>query len=125
MSNSFRQYRNSKPFASDSESEGDDSTENSVHKNTPINTFVAYKMSLETEQIKVLIRALQEQALEGQRREADLRNTVQELAGQLADMQVAPVRAETGFSQCALYRRCGKCVNGAMDRSVIWGLYLF
>jgi len=50
-------------------------------------------MSLETEQIIALIRALQELALESQRKQ--LRKTIQDLAGQVAAVQIAPVQKET------------------------------
>jgi len=92
-------------------------------------------MSLETEQIKALIRALQEQALESQRREADLRKTIQDLAGQVAAIQIAPARAEappikvyrpveiTGLVPCGETLDAVKCLPdfmGTQETYVSW-----
>lgn len=61
MSNSFGQYRNSKQFSSDSETESGDSEKKYTMRSAYASAHTTNKMSFDVKQIRALIKALQEQ----------------------------------------------------------------
>jgi len=89
MNDPFQQYRSNKQFDSDSESETEGAN---------ASTSAAINMAFHPDQIKAVVQAainhaLQEAAADGQRREDQLRQTIQELANQVAAIQIAPAQA--------------------------------
>jgi len=106
MSDPFQQYRSNKQFDSDSESETEGPTRASTPKSVSASTSATINMALNPDQIKAVVptavnHALQEAAADGQRREDQLRQTIQELASQVVAIQIAP--AKTVAPQIKVY----------------------
>jgi len=96
MSNPFQQYRNSKQVPSDSESETEGPARTSTPKSVSVGTPSDRNMAFNPDQIKAVVEAAVNHALQdSQRRENELRQTIQQLANQVAAMQVAPAPTVT------------------------------
>jgi len=100
MSNPFQQYRNKKEFSSDSESEIEGpariSTPKSAYASIPKAANMAFRMEQMTATTQAAVNhAVQEAALESQRRENERRLAIQQLTSQANAVQIAPAQAET------------------------------